>query len=258
MDIATIIGLFGGIGVIVAAIVLGGSVGVFINVPSLVVVIGGTFMVTLLQISLAQFLGSFKVGLTAFMHKSTKPESLIEEAIELADVARKEGILALESKEISDPFLNDGVKLCIDGHSLEIVQKMLSRDINLALERHTSGITMFKSIAIAAPAMGMIGTLIGLVQMLANMDDPKSIGPAMAVALLTTLYGAIIANAIAGPIAAKLTGIRDAERLNKQLILESISGIQEGINPRVLQQLLTTYLPGNRREAVLSGDSKGG
>jgi len=202
MDIATILGLFGGLGVIVAAIVLGGSVGVFINVPSLVVVIGGTFMVTLLQISLAQFLGSFKVGLTAFMHKSTKPESLIEEAIELADVARKEGILALESKEISDPFLNDGVKLCIDGHSLEIVQKMLSRDINLALERHTIGITMFKSIAVAAPAMGMIGTLIGLVQMLANMDDPKSIGPAMAVALLTTLYGAIIANAVAGPIAA--------------------------------------------------------
>jgi len=258
MDIATIIGLFGGLGVIVAAIVLGGSVGVFINVPSLVVVIGGTFMVTLLQISLAQFLGSFKVGLTAFMHKSTKPESLIEEAIELADVARKEGILALESKEISDPFLNDGVKLCIDGHSLEIVQKMLSRDINLALERHTIGITMFKSIAVAAPAMGMIGTLIGLVQMLANMDDPKSIGPAMAVALLTTLYGAIIANAVAGPIAAKLMLIRNAERLNKQLILESISGIQEGINPRVLQQLLTTYLPGNRREAVLSGKSKDG
>lgn len=258
MDIATLIGMFGGLAVIVGAIFLGGSVGTFVNVPSIVVVIGGTFMVTLCQISLAQFFGSFKVTLTAFIHKSTKPEALIEEAIELADVARKEGILALESKEISDPFLDNGVRLCIDGHSLEIVQKMLSKDINLTLERHTVGITMYKSIAVAAPAMGMIGTLIGLVQMLANMDDPKSIGPAMAVALLTTLYGAIIANAIAGPIAAKLTSIRDAERLNKQLILESISGIQEGLNPRVLQQLLTTYLPGNRREAAMADKAKAG
>ena len=256
MDIATLIGLIGGLGVILASIFLGGSVGVFVNVPSIVVVVGGTFMVTLCQISLAQFFGSFKVTLSAFIHKSTNPEALIEEAIELADVARKEGILALESKEISDPFLDNGVKLCIDGHSLEIVQKMLSKDINLTLERQNVGITMFKSIAIAAPAMGMIGTLIGLVQMLANMDDPKSIGPAMAVALLTTLYGAIIANAVAGPIAAKLKSIRDAERLNKQLILESISGIQEGLNPRVLQQLLTTYLPENRREAVMAGKAK--
>lgn len=257
MDIATIIGLIGGLGVITASIVLGGSVGVFVNVPSIVVVIGGTFMVTLCQISLAQFLGSFKVALSAFMHKSTSPESLIEEAIELADIARKEGILALENKEIGDPFLDSGVKLCIDGHPLEIVQKMLSKDINLTLERQNVGITMFKSIAIAAPAMGMIGTLIGLVQMLANMDDPKSIGPAMAVALLTTLYGAIIANAIAGPIAAKLKTISDAERLNKLLILESISGIQEGLNPRVLQQLLTTYLPENRREALVANKDNG-
>jgi len=256
MDIATLIGLVGGLGVIIASIVLGGSVGVFVNIPSIVVVVGGTFMVTLCQISLAQFFGSFKVTLTAFIHKSTKPEALIEEAIELADVARKEGILALESKEISDPFLDNGVKLCIDGHSLEIVQKMLSKDINLTLERQNVGITMFKSIAIAAPAMGMIGTLIGLVQMLANMDDPKSIGPAMAVALLTTLYGAIIANAVAGPIAAKLKSIRDEERLNKMLILESISGIQEGLNPRVLQQLLTTYLPENRREAAMADKAK--
>nr|MBX2838335.1 MotA/TolQ/ExbB proton channel family protein [Gammaproteobacteria bacterium] len=167
------------------------------------------------------------------------------------------GILALENKEIGDPFLDSGVKLCIDGHPLEIVQKMLSKDINLTLERQNVGITMFKSIAIAAPAMGMIGTLIGLVQMLANMDDPKSIGPAMAVALLTTLYGAIIANAIAGPIAAKLKTISDAERLNKLLILESISGIQEGLNPLVLQQLLTTYLPENRREALVANKDNG-
>ncbi len=257
MDIATLLGIFGGLGVIIASIFIGGSVGVFVNIPSMVVVIGGTFMVTLCQISLGQFLGSFKVALRAFMHKSTSAESLIEEAIELADVARKEGVLALEDKEIGDPFLDNGVRLCIDGHSLEVVQKMLSKDINLELDRQNTGVKMFKSIAEAAPAMGMIGTLIGLVQMLANMDDPKSIGPAMAVALLTTLYGAVIANAVALPLAAKLQAISAAERLNKLLILESVAGIQEGTNPRVLQQLLTTYLPESKREAAMNkGESK--
>lgn len=252
MDIATLLGLFGGLGVIVASIFLGGSVNTFVNIPSIVVVVGGTCMVTLCQISLAQFLGSFKVGMKAFMHKSVPPESLIEEAVTLANVARREGILALEGHDIQDPFLENGVKMCIDGHSIDIVQKMLSKDINLELERQNVGILMFKSVAEAAPAMGMIGTLIGLVQMLANMDDPKSIGPAMAVALLTTLYGAVIANAIALPIAAKLKAISNTERLNKLLILESVAGIQEGVNPRVLGQLLTTYLPESKREAVLN------
>ena len=211
-------------------------------------------MVTLCQISLAQFFGSFKVTMRAFLHKSVPAEGLIEEAIALADTARKEGILALEGAEINDTFLENGIKMCIDGHSTEIVQKMLSKDINLELQRQATGIQMFKSIAEAAPAMGMIGTLIGLVQMLANMDDPKSIGPAMAVALLTTLYGAVIANAIALPIAAKLKAISDNERLNKLLILESIAGIQDGVNPRILQQLLTTYLPESKREAALNAN----
>ncbi|MEE9320401.1 MAG: MotA/TolQ/ExbB proton channel family protein [Granulosicoccus sp.] len=256
MDIATLLGLFGGLGVIVATVFIGGSAGQFINIPSIVVVVGGTMMVTLAQISLAQFFGSFKVVLRAFMHKSTSAESLIEEAIELAGVARKEGVLALEGRDISHPFLDNGVRMCIDGHATEIVQKMLSKDINLELDRQLTGVKMFKSIAEAAPAMGMIGTLIGLVQMLANMDDPKSIGPAMAVALLTTLYGAIIANAIALPIAAKLQSISAADRLNKMLILESVAGIQEGTNPRVLQQLLTTYLPESKREAAMASKTK--
>ena len=252
MDIATLLGLIGGLGVISASIFLGGSAGMFVNIPSITVVVGGTFMVTLSQISLKQFLGSFKVAARAFNHKIIPPEELIEEAVALANTARREGILALEGKEINDPFLENGIKMCIDGHATDIVHKMLSKDINMELERQNTGILMFKSIAQAAPAMGMIGTLIGLVQMLANMDDPKSIGPAMAVALLTTLYGAIIANAIALPIAAKLKAISNNERTNKQLILESIAGIQNGINPRVLQQILTTYLPESMREAALS------
>ena len=160
----------------------------------------------------------------------------------------KEGVLALEETEIAEPFLEKGVQLCIDGHASDVVTKMLSKDINLELERQTTGVSMFKAIGEAAPAMGMIGTLIGLVQMLANMSDPKAIGPAMAVALLTTLYGAVIANAIALPIAAKLKAINSTEVLNKMLILETIVGIQQGTNPRVLQQILSSYLPENMRD----------
>lgn len=248
MDIATLLGILGAVIVIVGAIFLGGDVVMFINVPSIVVVFGGTIAVTLTKVSLKHFLGSFKVGLKAFFHKSSNPEALIEEAVELATVARKEGMLALEGKEIVHPFLAKGISLCIDGHPPEIVQEMLSKDINLTIERHDIGVTMFKGVGDAAPAMGMIGTLIGLVQMLSNMEDPKSIGPAMAVALLTTLYGAIIATAFALPIAEKLKHISKEERLNKHLALESISSIQAGVNPRVLKQMLSNFLPESKRQ----------
>lgn len=253
MDLATLLGLIGAIAIICMTIILGGDFTIFVNIPSLVVVVGGTFAATLARISLGQFFGSFKVGLKSFMHKSSAPHTLIEEAIELANIARKEGILALEGKEIGHPFLERGINLCIDGHAPEVVQKMLSKDINLTIERHVNGIKMFKAIGDAAPAMGMIGTLIGLVQMLSNMDDPKSIGPAMAIALLTTLYGAIIANAVALPIADKLKAISDEEKLNKNLILESISAIQAGTNPRVVEQLLLTFLPESKRETEDKG-----
>ncbi len=254
MDLATLIGLVGIALVLVGAIVSGGDLGLFINPPSLIIVIGGTLAATIIRVSLKQFLGSFKVGLKAVLHKSEPPEKLIEEAVALANVARKEGILALENQEISDPFLQKGVSMCIDGHPPEVVQQMLSKDINLTIERHDIGVNMFKAIGDYAPAMGMIGTLIGLVQMLANMEDPKTIGPAMAIALLTTLYGAIIANGFALPISEKLKGISAEERLNKHLILESISSIQAGTNPRVMEQLLMTYLPESKRASEDEGE----
>lgn len=248
MDIATLLGLLGAVAVIALAVVLGGSAGTFVNVPSIAVVVGGTFAATLTRISLSDFLGSFKLVLSTFLHKSVSLTKLIEEAVELSDVARKEGVLALEGREIGDPFLEKGINFCIDGHPTEVVQKMLSKDINLSIERHEIGREMFKAIGDAAPAMGMIGTLIGLVQMLSNMSDPKAIGPAMAVALLTTLYGAVIANAIALPLADKLKKISQEERLSKSLILESVSAIQAGTNPRVVEQILVTYLPEDLRD----------
>ena len=247
MDIASLVGILAAFGIIGASISMGGPFIIFVNVPSILVVVGGTFGVTLMRVTLADFLGSFKVGLKAFFYKMDNPENLIEEAVEMANIARKEGLLALEGREISNPFLEKGIGLCIDGHSPEIVNNLLSKDINLTIERHTKGADMFKAMATYAPAMGMIGTLIGLVQMLCNMSDPAAIGPAMAVALLTTLYGAVIANAFASPLAEKLVLISSSEKLNKSLILESIAAIQEGTNPRVMQQLLHAFLPESKR-----------
>lgn len=250
MDLATLLGLVGGIGVIIGAILTGGSLMLFVNVPSLIIVVGGTVCAVMLQFSLANFIGAFKVGMKAFFGKSDKPQDLIAEALELSNVARKSGLLALEGVEIKNDFLKNGIQMAVDGHAPEFVSRTLSKDINMAIERHEIGQKIFKAIGDSAPAMGMIGTLIGLVQMLSNMSDPKSIGPAMAVALLTTLYGAVIANAIALPLANKLEQKSMEEKLSKSLILETIAGIQEGLNPRVMETLLNTYLPGAKRQSA--------
>lgn len=247
MDLATLLGLIITFGFILGAILAGGSILLFVNVPSLLIVIGGSISVVLMQFTLGQFFGAFKVAMKAFFHKTVDAVQLIEQAGVLANVARKEGMMALESQEIDNPFLNKGIQLCVDGHPPDLVRKMLSKDISLTIQRHELGQKIFKALGDIAPAMGMIGTLIGLVQMLANMDDPKSIGPAMAVALLTTLYGAIIANAFALPLADKLELRSQEEKTNRTLILETISGIQEGMNPRVLEELLKAFLPENQR-----------
>ena len=249
MDLATLVGLIGAFGIIIGAIATGGEISLFVNIPSVLIVVGGTFMATLIKIPLADFFRSFKVGMRAFLHKPDDPAKLIGEAVVLSDVARKNGLLALEGQEISNSFLRRGISLCVDGHDSALVTRMLSKDINQTIARHEVGVKMFKSIGDVAPAMGMIGTLVGLVQMLANMSDPASIGPAMAVALLTTLYGAVIANAFALPLADKLAHISNEERINRSLIMETITGIQEGMNPRVLEELLKTYLPESRRDA---------
>jgi len=247
MDLATLIGLLAAIGVIVGAIATGGDIMLFINWPSLMIVVGGTLGASLMMFPLGNFLGAFAVALKAFLHKSETPDKLIEEAVELAGVARKSGLLALESREVNNAFLKRGIRLCVDGHDPDFVAQMLAKDINQTIERHETGVGIFKAIGGTAPAMGMIGTLIGLVQMLASMDDPKTIGPAMAIALLTTLYGAIIANAVALPIADKLAFRSSEERINKSVVLETIKAIQGGLNPKVLNELLKTYLPGSKR-----------
>lgn len=248
MDLATLIGLIGAFAIVISSIMLGGSASTFINTPSLLVVLGGTVLVTMMKFSLGQFLGAAGIATKAFLHKPMNPEELIEEAVDLAKVARQGGLLALEDREIKDDFMKTGLGLLIDGHPADVVRAMLQKDLAQTIKRHGDGQDIFVAIADVGPAMGMIGTLIGLVQMLSNMDDPKQIGPAMAVALLTTLYGAILANMFAGPVADKL-GVRSREEnKNKSLIIDALLSIQGGQNPRVIESMLEAYLPPSKRK----------
>lgn len=248
MDLATLIGLISGIGVMIGAIVLGGSAGMFVNPPSLIIVVGGTFAAVMMKFSLGQFIGAVKVAVNVFTVRETNVGELISELEEMANTARKEGLLALEGIEVTNTFLKKGIQMMVDGHTPEMVRNVLKKDMDNTIARHDIGQKIFKGFGDYAPAMGMIGTLIGLVQMLANMSDPKSIGPAMAVALLTTLYGAMIANLFALPIADKLALRSSEERRVKALILDGISGIQAGHNPRMIQEMLSTYLPTSQRK----------
>ncbi|MEM0954999.1 MAG: flagellar motor protein PomA [Pseudomonadota bacterium] len=250
MDLATLVGMIGAIAIVLVAILTGGSALVFVNVPSILIVVIGTVMVVMIKFSLAQFLGAFKVAMGAFVNKSTNPQELIASIIELANVARKEGVLALENQEIENAFLDEGVKMLIDGNKKEVVSATLIKDTQETIERHSWGAKVFSATADVAPAMGMIGTLIGLVNMLSNMDDPKSIGPAMAVALLTTLYGAMIANMVAKPIADKLTLRKADEKRVRSMVIDGVLAIQDGQNPRIIESMLQAYLEPSKRGAA--------
>ena len=247
MDLATLIGLIGAFGIVMTSILLGGSAGTFVNVPSLLVVLGGTVLVTMMKFSLGKFLGAASIAVKAFLYKPSDPQELIQESVELAKAARQGGLLALEDREIADDFMKTGLGLLIDGHPADTVRTMLQKDLNETLKRHNDGQDIFKAIGDVGPAMGMIGTLIGLVQMLSNMDDPKQIGPAMAVALLTTLYGAILANMFALPIADKLSLRSREENTSKSLIIDALLSIQGGQNPRIIASMLEAYLPRSQR-----------
>ena len=247
MDLATLIGLIGALVIVVMAMVTGGDVLIFVNVPSLLIVFGGTIFAVMAKYSLGQFLGAMKVMGKSFKFKLSSPEEIIVEVVELADVARKGGLLSLEGKEVSNDFLQKGIQLLVDGHDPEVVKSILSKDMREGIARHTIGKAIFLNIGDTAPAMGMIGTLIGLVQMLSAMDDPKAIGPAMAVALLTTLYGAMIANMFALPVADKVALRSEEEARIQSMIIDALLTIQAGQNPRVIQGLLKTYLPASRR-----------
>ncbi|MBF0622995.1 MAG: MotA/TolQ/ExbB proton channel family protein [Magnetococcales bacterium] len=248
MDFGTIAGLVLGLALISMAIMLGGDFGMFINAPSLLITIGGTIAAMFIKHKMNEVFGAVGVMMKAFIVKQQNPEQVIGQLIDMANIARKDGILALERVKSDDAFLQGAVNHCVDGADPEFLEEILSKELDYLAARHGQGIALWTGAGETAPAFGMIGTLIGLVQMLANMDDPSAIGPGMAVALLTTLYGSIIANLICIPIAIKLEGYSKEEQLTRQVIIDGMIGIQKGVNPRMLQEALKAALPPRLRE----------
>lgn len=255
MDIATIAGILFGTIIVLAAIAVGGNMAAFMNLPSVLIVIGGGFAATVIRFPLSG-IGSALVlgGKLAFTHKKLDPRDLIEEITGLADVMRKNGPLGLEGIPISDPLLGKGIQYIADGYDSPFILESLERERDLYLERLEEGQRIFKALGDAAPAFGMIGTLVGLVSMLSTMDDPSTIGPSMAVALLTTLYGALVANLVALPISDKLAGKSKTVAVTATLAIDGIMQIRENKSPNLIREMLVAYLPEKHRISA-GGDS---
>jgi chemotaxis protein MotA len=250
MDIATIIGIISAFSLVITAILFGGDIGMFINIPSLMIVVGGTLGATMINYPLPDIMKVTKVVKNAFFVKPSTTGELITNFVNLAGTARREGILALVSalNDIQDDFLKKGLQLSVDGLEPSSIRDILDTEIVNIQDRHKLGADIFTTLGAFSPALGMIGTLIGLVQMLQTMDDPSSIGPAMAVALLTTFYGSMISNIICLPIAGKLRNRSREEVLMKELMTEGIMSIAKGDNPRLLEQKLNAFLSPHLRE----------
>ncbi len=250
IDLATIGGIVLGFAFVIMAIVLGGAVMAFVDVKSILIVVLGGLAITAASFSLGEFLGAPKIVLKTLFHTSRDPAEMAIQMIQLSDMARKKGVLGLETvvEELkNDTFLHKGMSMVVDGSSGEEVEAVMRRELNSTIERHDRATEILRRAAEVSPAMGLIGTLVGLVQMLKNLDDPSSIGPAMAVALLTTLYGAILANMVYSPLVSKLERNSADEMLVNRLQLVGAASIGRQDNPRRLEMLLNSMLPPRKR-----------
>ena len=248
MDFGTLIGLVAGLGMLVGAVLCSGPLAPFIDPSSLVLVIGGTCCAALVGFPSEHLAGVVAVLRNAFFSKAREPAEAVREMVRYAEVARREGVFALEecAAAAKDPFVVQGLHMVVDGDDPDLIETALTGHIEAMEARHAEGKALFESIGRLAPAFGMIGTLVGLVIMLKNMQDPSNIGPALALALLTTLYGAVLANLIALPLAEKLGRRSKQEILLKMIVVRAIRAIQSGDNPRLVERKLAILLPGSR------------
>jgi len=253
MDIATIIGLVAGT-VLLGWAMLGSTddAGVFLHARAAAIVLGGSAAAALVSFPMRKLMSVARVVKNCFFTRVRDPDDLIAELVRYAEIARRDGVLALESvtDDSSDPFVVAGLQMVVDGSGPDVVESILRSDLEAGEARHAEGKALFDNLARFAPAYGMIGTLIGLVVMLSNVSQPSRIGPAMAVALITTLYGALIANFLALPIAEKLAVRSREESLLKVITIKGVLAIQAGDSPRVVRQKLATFLPGRLRPVV--------
>ncbi|OQY12488.1 MAG: motility protein A [Desulfobacteraceae bacterium 4572_19] len=245
MDLASIIGVISGLGFVAAGILLGSSLMLFWNAPSVMVVIGGTLAATLIAFPLNDFLKVVANGMKIFIFKIEKPEDIINNLVELSNKARKGGLLSIEGdiKNTNDPYLSSALQMTVDGIKTADIAAIMQKRMEVTRENHKIGASIFAAMGSYAPAFGMVGTLIGLVQMLANLDDPSTIGPKMAVAMITTFYGALLANLFFIPMCDKLKLRSDEEIKNMTIIFEGVVSIREGEHPRLMEDKLNVYLP---------------
>jgi chemotaxis protein MotA len=247
MDLATLIGIVAGVGAVLASILMNSGLSLFWNAPSAMIVFGGTLAATLVAFPMNEMVKVMGLFIRVFLVRKSDHYELIENMVSICNVARKGGVLAIESKlkEIDNEFLKKGLEMTVDGKDEATVNNLLKREIKQLQVSHKDGWEIFNQMGAFAPAWGMIGTLIGLIQMLADLSDVSSVGPKMAIAMITTFYGAVVANLIFIPMTVKLKRRSASETLEMNLILEGISYIRKGVNPRfmkdVLENALDTY-----------------
>ncbi|CAN8142488.1 Chemotaxis protein PomA [uncultured Thiomicrorhabdus sp.] len=251
MSYSTLIGLMAGISIVLIAMAMGEgvSIGVFFNVPGIMIVVGGTAAATMIRYSLVDSLSAIGMSFSVLKvnKETTDLNELVDITEELIRLSRSKGALAMEEYEVGNQFFQNGVRMLVDGYSPELVSQSLHEQTKLLNDKAETSAGVFRSIGEAAPAFGMIGTLVGLVQMLSNLSDPSAIGPAMAVAMLTTLYGAMIANLLALPIADKIASWAKNETYRQAMIIEAVDSIARGHNPAVMRDLLEPYLQGTAK-----------
>lgn len=255
MDIASLAGLVVGIVMLLYGIISSGAkVMTYVDYPSMIITIGGSLASVMTSNKLPDFINALKVGLQKAIKEPENgdPKAIITTILDMANVARKDGLLALEgvANDISDEFLKKGVMLVVDGTDSDLVRAILENDMGSMTDRHNKIINFFDTWGTQCPAWGMIGTLIGLINMLKDLSDPSTIGPNMAVALITTFYGSVIANWLCVPVVNKLKINNDNEILVKTLTVEGLLSIQAGENPRIIEEKLKTFLAPAERDSV--------
>jgi chemotaxis protein MotA len=248
MDIATGVGLIAGMLVVVTLILMGGDLRMFYDVHAIIIIFGGSFAATLIRFPLASILHGLPLGAKfAFSLRRTSQREMVDEIARLAEIARKQGPIGLEKVETDDPFLAKGIRFVADGYDADFIRDNLERDRDNFLTHLDEGQKIYRAVGDCAPAFGMIGTLIGMVQMFANMTDPSKLGPFMAVALLATLYGALVANLVCLPIADKLHVKLVDEEINRTLIIDGILMLRDSKSPALVREMLLAYLPEKHR-----------
>ncbi|MCD6303379.1 MAG: MotA/TolQ/ExbB proton channel family protein [Planctomycetes bacterium] len=250
MDIATVIGLLAGVGCIVTPVILGGQPGVFVNMPSVAIVVGGMLCATLIHFSMKQVLQIIAVVKKTLFYRLPGENELIQKMVNYSAINRRDGALALERQipDAGDDFLVKGLQMVIDGQSEEAIEKQLYIEIQYLQERHADGKKILEFMGSSAPAFGMIGTLIGLVQMLGSITNPEDIGSGMATALITTFYGAIISNLIMLPMAGKLALRSKKESMLREMIVEGLLGIVRGESPTGVREKMQAFISERNRE----------